>query len=415
MKFFSRQRKSDNWAISLDIGTEFVKTLIFHIEGERAVVKGAGKARQRLSDMAGGAVTDIEGVIRNADLAIAQAAKEADILPREVIMGIAGELVKGATTRIRYIRPNPKSKITVAELEDLIRRVQRRAFDQARAQLAWESGHEEIDVKLVNAAVTDVKIDSHPITNPIGFQGREVHIGVFNAFAPIVHFGALQTIAEELELNLMAIAAEPYAVAKAVSEGEGTGYSAIFMDIGGGTTDIALVVNGGVVGTKMFAFGGRSFTRRIATTLGLPFSQAEEIKLAYARGELSDERTKIVADAVRADCEVWFAGVELTLAEFQNIDLLPPRILLCGGGSSLPDLVDILKGGQWSKKLPFSKAPSVSHIEPKGVYSVVDETKTLTSVQDVTPMALANLAIGLAGEGNVVDTLVGRAMTTLRK
>ena len=71
--------------------------------------------------------------------------------------------------------------------------------------MAWESGHAEIDVKLVNAAIVDVRIDGYKVTNPLGFQGKEIQIGVFNAFAPIVHLGALQTIAENLDLDLISI------------------------------------------------------------------------------------------------------------------------------------------------------------------------------------------------------------------
>lgn len=418
MKLFPPQmfRKAlSQWAIALDIGTEFVKVLVFKVEGGRGIVRGVGRVRQKLSDMSAGAVTDIEGVIRNADQAIAAAASQAKTLPKQVIMGIAGELVKGATTRIRYIRPDPKARITAKELGDLIGRIQRRAFDRARAQISWESGHPEIDVRLVNAAVTDVRVDGHRITNPIGFQGKEVHIGVYTAFAPIVHLGALQTIAEELDLNLLAIAAEPYAVAYALTEEESASYSALFIDVGGGTTDIAVVVNGGVVGTKMFGFGGRSFTRRIAQVLGLPFSQAEEVKLSYSRGELSDDRGAKVEEALRADCEVWFSGVELTLGEFQNLELLPTRILLCGGGSNLPDLVKILSEHHWSKQLPFSKRPTVVHIKPQEISAMVDETKTLTTVQDVTPLALGNLALGLVGDTAVMDNILNGVLETMRK
>ncbi|MBI4029956.1 hypothetical protein HY373_02130, partial [Candidatus Berkelbacteria bacterium] len=96
-----------NSAIALDIGTEFVKSLIFKVEGREGVVLGVGRQRQRLSDMQGGAVTDISGVIENAEKSLEQAAAQAGFLPEQVIMGIAGELVKGTTTTIRYLREKP--------------------------------------------------------------------------------------------------------------------------------------------------------------------------------------------------------------------------------------------------------------------------------------------------------------------
>ncbi|QQR52453.1 ethanolamine ammonia-lyase reactivating factor EutA [bacterium] len=98
-------------------------------------------------------------------------------------------------------------------------------------------------------------------------------IQLFNAFAPMVHLGALQSVAQDLDLNLINIAAEPFAVAKSVGGQDSGEFSAIFIDIGGGTTDIALVNNGGVEGTKMFAIGGRSFTKRLAQTANLSFEK----------------------------------------------------------------------------------------------------------------------------------------------
>ena len=280
------KKTAQNHAIALDIGTEFVKVLVFRVEGDRAVVIGTGKQRQRLSDMQGGRVTDISGVIHNCELAIDRAFEMAGVAPRQCVIGIAGELVKGTTTTGSYKRDDSKERITIKELKDIISQVQAKSFEKTRSELAWETGHSEIDVKLVNSAVVDVKIDGYKVTNPVGFQGRDIQVGIFNAFAPIVHLGALQTIAEGLNLDLLSIAAEPYAVAQCVGLEDSAEFSSIFIDIGGGTTDIAVVRNGGVEGTKMFAIGGRVFTKSIADTLDLSFAEAEKVKLDYSAGKL---------------------------------------------------------------------------------------------------------------------------------
>lgn len=423
-KLLKNNKQKSQSAISLDIGTEFVKALIFKVESsstnpdqkiDKAIVIGSGRQRQKLTDMQGGIVTDIHGVIKNCELALEKAAQEAKMLPEQVIIGIAGELVKGTTTTVKYTRSNPKEKIVLQELRDIISRVQRRAFDRARSILAWESGIEEIDIRLVNAAVVDVRIDGYRVTNPLGFQGKEVQVGIFNSFAPIVHLGALQTIAESLDFDLLSIAAEPYAVARSVEGAESSEFSAIFVDIGGGTTDIAVVSAGGLVGTKMFALGGRAFTKRISQILGIPFSQAEELKIKYSKGELKDEeQVKIIKDAFKTDCDVWFSGVELGLSEFSNLELLPSRILLCGGGSALPDILEVLNNKKWSKKLPFAKRPNVHFINPKDVVNVEDKTGKLNDIQDVTPMALANLAIELVGDEPVVGGLLNNLLKSLK-
>lgn len=413
--FLKSRRISDSFGISLDIGTEFVKALIFKVENDKAIVTGVGRQRQRLTDMQGGTVTDIHGVIKNCQVALERAAQEAGILPEQVIMGIAGELVKGITTTVKYHRSNPKEKITVEELKDIIARVQKRAFDRARSILAWESGVSEIDVRLVNAAIVDVRIDGYRVTNPLGFQGKEVQVGIFNAFAPIVHLGALQTIAESLELDLLSVTAEPYAVARAVQDAESSEFSAIFIDIGGGTSDIAVVSSGGVVGTKMFALGGRSFTKRLAQVFGLSFSEAEELKIKYSLGELKDkDKIETIKKAFCQDCQIWATGVELSLGEFSDLELLPSKILLCGGGSALPDIMETLKNKKWSKNLPFTRTPTVHYIKPKDVMTVEDRTGKLKDPCDVTPMGLANLAIELVGQEKVVEGVLSKVVKSLK-
>jgi len=411
---FGSKVNFDDYAISLDIGTEFVKVLIFKVEGDKAKVIGVGKQRQRLADIQGGVVTDIYGVIRNCETALEQAATQAKIMPEQVIIGIAGELVKGITTNVKYIRPHENSKITMGELEDIVKKIQEQTFERARKILAFETGHKEVNVKLVNSAVVDVKIDGYHVTNPLGFQGREIEVGVFNAFAPKVHLGALQTIAESLDLDLLSIAAEPFAVARCMGSDQESDFSAIFIDIGGGTTDIAVVSKGGLLGTKMFALGGRAFTKRIASVLGEPFLEAEEDKLAYSSEKLSPGKKEKVERAIKQDAEVWLSGVQLTLEEFSDLDLLPNKILLCGGGSNLPDIKRVLEGASWGRTVAFAKKPNVLFLKPNSVSSVTDETKELRNISDVTPMALANLALDLIGKEKVVDAMMSKVIMTLR-
>lgn len=416
MGFFDllKGRTLTNWAIALDIGTEFIKAMIFEVKDGRAHLKGIGRQRQKLSDMQGGVVTDIAGVIANCEKALELALEQAKMLPKQVIIGIAGELVKGTTTSVHYERSKPKTQIDLPELKEIITKIQRQAFDKARRVLAWETGHSEIDVRLVNAAIVDVKIDGYKVTNPLGFQGKDVEVGVFNAFAPIVHLGALQTIAEELELDLLSVAPEPYAVARAVAEEQSVEFSAIFIDLGGGTTDVAAVRAGGIEGTKMFAMGGRTFTKRIAEELGVSFSQAEEIKLQYSDKSLPERKMKEIAEFLADDVTVWLDGLTIVLEEFGATDLLPSRILLCGGSSQLPDIYRALNAREWSKPLPFARKPVVQFIKPADVARVTDETGSIRDAADITPMTLANLATDLVGQPAPVESVLSKVVETLR-
>lgn len=417
-KILGLKSSSKDYYLSLDIGTEVVKALVFQIDEHTGsgVVKGVGRARQDLTDMHRGAVSDISGVVDNCRRAIEMAKGMAGVKKAEkAIVGIAGELVKGTTTTVHYERIKPEIRIDLPELKNIIQKVQWKAFDRIRQQLAWETGHSEIEVKLINAVIVDVRIDGYKVTNPVGFQGRDVSIAVFNAYAPMVHLGALQMIGDELGLELLSIAAEPYAVARSMGIEDVQDFSAIFIDVGGGTTDIAVVRNGGLEGTKMFALGGRAFTKRLSQELGVGFEEAEVLKIRYSEGKLGPDVNAKIEKILFDDCNVWLSGIELSLSEFAESDSLPYRFFLCGGGSGLPGIKRALLSESWWKNLPFSKNPEVSFLQPRDVANISDKTGELRDPQDITPMGLANLVLDLVGEEKVMSGILRRAVKMIQK
>jgi len=100
-----------------------------------------------------------------------------------------------------------------------------------------------------------------------------------------------------------------------------------------------------------------------------------------------------VEGALNKTLDVWIGGVELALAEFDKLDHLPHKLLLCGGGSSLSLLTDRLAEGAWQKKLPFTRALVVEHIQPDEVIGIVDKTGTVADHTFITAMGL--LRVGL--------------------
>ena len=399
---------------SLDIGTEFVKALVFEIDEEGVgTVRGVGRKRQGLAHMQSGTVTDIDAVVDNCSVALQEAEEMAGFRPTQCVIGIAGELVKGFTTTHSHERKHPDAQITDAELQKLIDGVQREALREAERAITWETGLAQVDVRLVHAAVTGAQIDGYPVTNPVGFKGRNVKISVFNAFAPLVHLGALQSVAQQLQLELLEIVAEPYAVARVLASEQVQQSGALFVDVGGGTTDVALVRNGGIEGTRMFALGGRAFTKSIADRLDLPFPRAEELKLDYARGVKMEQRAEIGA-IVADDVAIWSAGVELVLDELAGGDLLPGRVYLCGGGSHLAEIGATLRDETFWKRLPFSRPPEVVVITPKQVERIKDGTHLLVDQQDVTPLGLAYQAIELQTNEDPLDVALRRVLRAMK-
>jgi cell division protein FtsA len=214
-------------------------------------------------------------------------------------------------------------------------------------------------------------------------------------------------------MELIAVVAEPYAVARVLDSEQVRQGGALFIDVGGGTTDVALVRQGGIEGTRMFALGGRAFTKSIADRLELPFPRAEALKVDYARG-IAGDREVAVREIVADDVAVWAAGVELVMEELAAGDLLPGRIYLCGGGSRLPEIADALRGEAFAKRLPFARPPEVAILAPEQIETIRDDTRLLEDQQDVTPMGLAYQAIELGNATNPLDASLRRVVKAMK-
>lgn len=388
-------KKGEQYLVALDIGTEFVKALIGKVGAEGTIeIIGVGRAHQGLTDMQAGAIADIASVVDNCDKALNEAESQAAVSVRTAIIGIAGELVKGTTTTVRVVRKKSDEPIDVAEMEKIINLVQERAQTKAKQSLAWELGGKEVEVRLVNSALVSIEIDSYPVTNPIGFQGKDVVVQLYTAYAPMIHIGALEKTAQELDLDLLAVAAEPFAVARAViGNNTNQNLSAILMDVGGGTTDIAVVNDGGVQGTKMFGIGGRAYTHAVERDLGVEFDEAEVLKVGLSTNTVPAAKRPAVEEALDKTADVWVGGIELALGEFTKLDHLPHRLFLCGGGSSLSMLMERLEDTEWYRTLPFTRKPSVNHIRPEQVVGITDTTGKVNDHTFITAMGL--LRVGL--------------------
>lgn len=388
-------KSGDEYLVALDIGTEFVKALIGKVgeEGNIEII-GVGRAHQKLTDMQAGAIADIAAVVENCDQALNTAETQAGVSVRTAIIGIAGELVKGTTTTVRVMRKVSNKPIDIAEMQKIITLVQDRAEKKAKEQLAWELGGKDVEVRLVNSALVSIEIDGYPVTNPIGFQGKDVVVQLYTAFAPMIHIGALEKTAQELDLDLLAVAAEPFAVARAViGNNPNQNLSAILMDVGGGTTDIAVINDGGVQGTKMFGIGGRAYTRGVERDLGVDFEMAEELKIGLSTNKAPVQKRPAIEAALGKTADVWIGGIELALAEFTKLDHLPHRMFLCGGGSSLELLTNRLESTDWYKSLPFTRKPTVHLIRPDQVAGMTDTTEKVTDHTYITAMGL--LRVGM--------------------
>jgi cell division protein FtsA len=396
---------TNQYLVGLDIGTEYVKALIGRISGDDIEIIGVGRAHQALADMQAGAISDITAVVQNCESALAQAEQQAGVSSRTVVIGIAGELVKGTTITVKCNRQSADIPLDIDEVSQIISLVQDKAAEKAKKQLFLDMGGKDVEIRLVNSALVSIEIDGYPVTNPLGFQGKEVVVELYTAFAPMIHIGALERTAVELDLDLLAVAAEPFAVARSVIGNDpNQNKSAILMDVGGGTTDIAIVHEGGVQGTEMFGIGGRAFTRAIEREKGIDFTEAEKLKLKVDSNTIPEHHKASIEDALQKTLDVWMSGIDLALGEFDGLDYLPHQLLLCGGGSSLSLLVDRLKRESWYSDLAFTKRPQIKHIDPKQVYGIKDATGDVADHTFITAMGLLRVGLDTLQQQEGKDT-----------
>lgn len=359
--------------MGLDIGTEFVKAVLGRpVKKGNIEILGVAKVKQQDGSMYNGAIADIPAVVATCEEALVKVEDEAGERAELTVVGIAGELIKGNTTTVHYARKNPKKPITEEEMQNIIRRVQQKSGEVAKKTVALETGNQNVEVRLINSAIVSLMIDGYKISNPIGFNGSDVVIQFYTAFAPMIHVSAIEKVCAELNLDLLTVAVEPFAVCRAcLGDDLDSNFSGVVMDIGGGTTDIAIVDDGGVEGTKMFSLGGRSFTHQIEESLGVDFETAEKYKLKYDSGKLDDAKKAKIETALSRNLSVWFTGVEVALEDFEGLGTLPRNVMLCGGGAGLSLLQEQLATSDWYEGLPFSRRPIINLLDINGLPNLI--------------------------------------------
>src|SRR5258708_35522562 len=114
--------------------------------------------------MTGGAIGDPDLVIGACNRALEAAEDMAGTVPGQVVLGIAGEMVKGFSSSIAYPRERPADRVRESELRNMLQLVERRALREAQHLLELERSYGDVgEVRLVHSAITQVRMDGYPI------------------------------------------------------------------------------------------------------------------------------------------------------------------------------------------------------------------------------------------------------------
>lgn len=412
-KIFNRAKKQaaaqefnpDETILGLDVGTRYIKSVIFRVESPSEIkIIGYSRIAQKYGAMRDAMIVNLQNVIEACDICVGRSLDIAEKrlgpipLPTKAVLGIAGELVKGVSIIANYEREDSKSKITPEELASVVEQVKENSFAGAVDEIAEEIGVEPQQIEEISSKIDSTEIDGVLVNNPVGFTGEKVVYRVFSTFAPKIHVNSLYELASQLGLAQASVVVQPYAIARAMKETQEENMGAIVIDMGGGTTDVALINQGGVIGTKMFAFGGDVLTKRIAEAFGLEMMEAEEMKLDYSDQKLNQKQQQEIKSLISQDIQIWVEGVQIAFEEILDdedgdLSYLPPQIYLCGGGVSLPDIRESMLEHPWLNVLPFQKFPKINFLFPNQLTGIVDETRLMIDPSDVTPASIARMYI----------------------
>lgn len=393
-----RSKNPNQTYIALDIGTEFVKTAIYKCSEEGIEVVGFSRVRQKESTMYAAFIVNLDEAIDKIDQAIGEALelakeimKEDFVIPKEAIVGIAGELIQGVVVEGKISREVHNSPITSKEIESIKAKLKETTFESTRDDIALEIGMKPEYIQEIDSYINSVYVDGVRVVNPVGYVGEEMIYKVFTTFGPKAHLATLNEILKRLDVSPRRIVVEPYALSLAIKGLRDRDSNGIIVDIGGGTTDIAVVSEGDIVGTRMFAIGGRVVTKSIKDALNISYIEADELKTNYTNGKIDPNKKKKISPLIERDINIWLTGMEISLEGFENFQNQVTTFYLCGGGALLTEVQEGLLSYPWVNKIGFAKQPRIDFVFPTHVEGVVDKTRSANMPMDVTVLALARM------------------------
>lgn len=370
----------------MDVGASAVRVAIIELTDEGIVILGRGAMAQDSSTMVGGVVAQLPSLVETIDGVMARALNQAGVECDQVVLGLGGAMVSGVTTLVRMNRSQAREKMSAKEFNLILERISQTALVDAENTASEEMALPKEDLRLVNAAITHISLDGYTVSSPIGFSGKEIEICLFNAFIAQQSLVVLQRIITELNVDLAALTSGPYALAELViaKAKKPQLASGLVIDIGAGSTSVAMVEHGAVIGSKSFPLGGRAITRHLASALDLEYEKAEEVKLDYAKGTVLEAQQKKIHPVVVGEVDLWMQALGLALAELrQDNEPLPENIYLTGGGANLPDIEQRIKQERWAKKIGFASSPEIDHLDIEDVPGVADEQHRLESTDSM--------------------------------
>ncbi len=257
----------ENIAVGLDIGTTKIVAMIGKTnEYGKIEMLGMGKAKSL--GVHRGVVNNITQTIQSIQQAVEEAESTSDQKIKEVVVGIAGQHIRSLHHSDYITRPNSEKVIDESDIEKLINQVHK---------LVMLPGEE-----IIHVLPQDYKVDGQgEIKEPIGMYGGRLEANFHVVVGQVSSIRNIGRCIKSAGLELANITLEPLASSDAVLSQEEKEAGVALIDIGGGTTDLAIFKDGIIRHTAVIPFGGNVITEDIKEGCSIIEKQAELLKTKF--------------------------------------------------------------------------------------------------------------------------------------
>jgi len=330
----------------LDIGTTKIGAIIAEVNGSpEPTIIGVGTSPS--DGLRKGVVVNLEKTIRSIQAAIEEAERMTGVQIDEVFAGIAGDHIRSLNGRGIVAVAGPNNEITQADI--------RRVIDAAKA-VALPIDREILHV-LPQEFIVD---DQHGIKDPVGMSGVRLEVEVHIVTGAITSAQNIYRSISRAGMQTMDLVLEPLASSYSVLGEDEKELGVIVIDLGGGTTDIAMFFEECIRHTAVIGLGGKNITNDLALGLRTPVDQAETIKIqhgcAIRKPGFRDEAIQVpgvggrperriskayLVDIIQPRMEEILTLAHREIKKSNYVHLMTAGLVLTGGGSLLEGTVEL--------------------------------------------------------------------------
>jgi cell division protein FtsA len=333
---------------AIDIGTTKIVAIVGRInENQRLEVLGMSKTISK--GVKRGVVLNIEETVNAIQTTVKEARELSGIQFRDVFVGIAGQHIKSVRNRGYINRDSYEDEITRQDIQKLV---------EDMYKIPVDVGEEIIHVLPQNFIV-----DSETgVKNPVGMSGKRLEANFHIVVGQVASAKNIEKCINRVGLNVKQLILEPLASSEAVLTEDEKEAGVALVDIGGGTTDVAVYYDDIIRHTAVIPFGGNVVTRDIKEGCSILSRQAESLKVQFgsALGDLAQEDKVVTIPGIsgREPKEISFRSLafiiqsrmeeimDAVMYEVENsgfLDKLSAGIVLTGGGAMLKHLPQLVK------------------------------------------------------------------------